>query len=376
MTSRTLLLAALFAAAPLCHAAMDDSLSKRSDELIEFGSLQRAENPQQKGSVLPVPIPLVNPTLGTGLAAALLYLHPKEVGHPDEPTATSGLGGFYTNSESWFAGIFHDDYWLDDKLRFKAVVSTGDLNLDYFGVGSDPELDEDPISYQIRPNMTLLQLLGRVSTQSNWYIGARHLYSSAEIIFQLGPDNGLVPEIEGTVVTSSLGMVATYDNRNDNYYPTTGHFFEGIYSKDDDGWGSDFHYSKFAGSYNYYLPITKTATLATRFWLSSVNGDAPFYVLPTLNMRGFARGRYRNDVAMSAHIEWRHKFHPRWAYIAFTEVGNAADTFGEAIDTKPVYTFGGGIRWQVLENKNLNLGMDFGISEDDQALYIQVGERY
>lgn len=41
---------------------------------------------------VPVPIPLSNPTIGSGLLLGLIYLHEKETDVSDAPTSTSGLG--------------------------------------------------------------------------------------------------------------------------------------------------------------------------------------------------------------------------------------------------------------------------------------------
>jgi len=37
---------------------------------------------------------------------------------------------------------------------------------------------------------------------------------------------------------------------------------------------------------------------------------------------------------------------------------------------------GGGIRWQVSEDKKLNLVIDVGYSDGESAVYIQVGEKF
>ena len=41
--------------------------------------------------IVPIPIPIANPTIGTGLAGALLYIHPSKSNEPDAPTSTTGI---------------------------------------------------------------------------------------------------------------------------------------------------------------------------------------------------------------------------------------------------------------------------------------------
>jgi hypothetical protein len=358
------------------HADVSKTLVEETDKLIELQKKDNKQDSDKKGSWLPVPIPLANPTLGTGLVGALLYLHPKKSMDPTAPSATSGLGILYTDTDSWFAGLFHDDYWLNDRIRFKVLAGTGDFNLEYYGIGDEPIFQDQPVSYSIKAKGTKLQILIRWPDDSDWYFGPSHTYTSGEVLFKLDSLEESLPDVGGTLTTSSLGMVASYDDRDDNYYPTSGQYLEAIYARDDSAWGSDFSYNKFSGFYNHYFSLSRTGTLATRIHLSTLSGDAPFYMLPTLNMRGFPRGRYRDDAALSGHIEWRHKFQPRWAYVAFTEIGVTGDSLSDALDTKPITSIGGGLRWQVLENKSLNLGVDVGFSKGERALYIQVGERF
>jgi hypothetical protein len=37
---------------------------------------------------------------------------------------------------------------------------------------------------------------------------------------------------------------------------------------------------------------------------------------------------------------------------------------------------GGGIRWQVLGDKKLNLGIDVGYSDGESVIFIQAGEKF
>ena len=58
---------------------------------------QSAELIPAKGNFVAVPIPISNPTVGTGLQAALLYLHPKKDDSQSQ-NSTSGIVGMYTIS--------------------------------------------------------------------------------------------------------------------------------------------------------------------------------------------------------------------------------------------------------------------------------------
>ena len=329
-----------------------------------------------RGAWLPVPIPISNPTIGSGLQFALLYLHPKKSADPEVPNATSGVIGMYTNTDSWLAGGFHDGNWKDDLYRFRIMIGTGEFNLDYFGVGDNPDLAENPIEYNITSDILFSQLLRRLPGTKDWYMGIRYLLTDSNVTFDLDTLIPGLPPISDDMTTSGLGIMATYDSRDDNYYPTEGINFEFIWMRDSETWGSDFDFNKLDTRYNTYLPLTPKDTLALRAAFARADEETPFYLLPSLKMRGFPNGRYKNENSLSGHAEWRRKFHPRWGFILFYEIGSTAASTSDLFQDEKISSYGGGIRWQVTKDKSLNLGIDVGFSDDESAVYVQVGEKF
>lgn len=354
------------------------SLASIDDEVAEISARAQnvnALNKKEKGAWLPVPIPVSNPTIGTGLQAALLYLHPKTSVDPTVPNSTSGIVGMYTDSRSWFAGGFHDDNFKDDLYRFRALAGTGKFNLDYFGIGDDSPLKDEPVPYSISTDIIFSQLLRRIPGTENWYGGIRYAFTRSNVSFD-EEANPEYPSVINNAITSSMGLITSYDSRNNNYYPTRGSLFELTWVANDDALGSDFNFRKLTSFYNYYAPVSEKSVVALRANIADANGDVPFYLLPTLRLRGFPAGRYKDNSMLSGHAEWRHKPIRRWGYILFFEAGSVADTIDNILQSDIVTAYGGGVRWQVIENKLLNLGLDIGISEDDYAVYINIGERF
>ena len=99
------LIVLLISIAPaLSWSAIEEDVIAQADRANEIKSATR----MAKGTWLPVPIPVSNPTIGSGLQAALLYLHPQTSKDPGVPSATSGVIGMYTNTNSELVGGFHD----------------------------------------------------------------------------------------------------------------------------------------------------------------------------------------------------------------------------------------------------------------------------
>jgi outer membrane protein assembly factor BamA len=352
------------------HGGPQDNIDEHLDDVH-----QGTEVIPAKGNFVAVPIPISNPTVGTGLQAALLYLHPK-MDDSQSQNSTSGIVGMYTDSNSWIAGIFHDGYWAVDTYKFTGYLGGGDLNLKYYGIGDDPVLSDHPIDYKLAAFSFSPRLQRRIPSTENWYAGIHYLFIDTDTIFETSEEIPGLPDFQGEIRTAGFGLITTYDSRDDNYYPVKGQRFHAMWTNYGETWGGDQEYNKFTTFINHYQPIIDKTVLALRCNLQASEGDVPFFDLPYLDIRGVARSRYTDQFTLSVHAEGRHKFQPRWGVVAFVEAG----WFGEDIDSltsgRTIVSYGGGLRWQVTKEKKLNLGLDFAISTDDQAFLIQIGEKF
>ncbi|MEN8167370.1 MAG: BamA/TamA family outer membrane protein [Pseudomonadota bacterium] len=329
-----------------------------------------------KGNFVAVPIPFSNPTIGTGVNAALLYLHSKRPGDDRSPNATSGLGVMYSDTDSWGAGVFHDDAWGNDRFRFTGFAGYGEFNLKYYGVGDNPILARNPIDYGFKISVIAPQFQVRIPGTDHWFAGIHYLYLDSDSVFQLSEFLPWLPEIRGRIRTAGIGPAASYDSRDNKYYPTRGQNAQIKWTDYAQQWGGDFDYRKLLMFVNHYQPVGNSTVVALRARTETVSGSAPFFDLPYLDMRGFARGRYRDDLTLSLHTEVRHKFLPRWGAVAFVEAGWFGDDLHDITSNKTILSYGGGIRWQLTEEQPLNIGLDLAVSSDDYTVLVQVGEKF
>lgn len=351
-------------------ASVDEQISEQADNAYQA----RRDLADSQGSWLAVPIPLSNPTIGSGLQLALLYLHPKD-STDDSPNTTSGLVTMYTNTESSLLGGFHDGNWNNDLYRYRLLIGKADFNLDYYGIGNDSFLTDNPVAYSLKSDMLFTQVLRRIPGTQDWYIGFRYLYIESNAKFFVDDLFPNLPPISDDMKNSGLGLMTSFDSRNDNYYPTSGINYELVWMRDSQSLGSDFDFDKLDARFSTYLPVAEKSTLALSAVFSKANGDIPFYLLPALKMRGFANGLYRDENIMSLHAELRHKFTSRWGVLVSFEAGSTAAAASDLFGTT-IYSYGAGVRWQVTADKKLNLGVDVGYSDNNRAIYVQVGERF
>jgi hypothetical protein len=367
----SLLAACSYPQADLALAGTDEYLEQQFDEA-------RAEPipGKRKGNWIFVPIPVANPTMGNGLQLAAIFLHPKKAGEEDSPGATSGAGAMATDTDSWLAGVFHDASISKDRFRMNAFAGAGQFNLQFYGLGETGLPGVESVPYRIGGVAARLRGEARVPGTRHWFAGLTYLYLDSNLVFKTTEVVPGLPVIPSQFRSAALGPIVTYDSRDSNYFPLHGQYFRASWSNYGPNWGGEFDYDKLDVFYNHYIPLAAQAVLALRVRFQAASEGTPFFDLPTLDMRGFSRDRYRDSRTISMTAEWRYKFLPRWGVVAFVEAGRLAPTVAELTDGRTITSFGGGVRRQVTKDRDMNIGLDFAISTDDSAVFIQIGERF
>jgi len=168
--------------------------------------------------------------------------------------------------------------------------------------------------------------------------------------------------------------VGLYDSRDDNYWPMKGLRFEAIARNYGEHFGGDFKYNKFLLALGQYFSIRDRVTFTYRLDGQFIEGEAPFYDLSTIALRGYPMGRFIDNHMMSAQGEVRWNCFWRITALAFGGGGVTAgeiDAFGDAT---PRWAGGAGFRFLILKEQKFNLGCDFAWGEDEFAFYIQIGD--
>jgi len=84
---------------------------------------------EKKGlDFIAAPIPISNPTLGTGLAGVAAILFPISSKDDISPPATVGVGGFFTDNHSWAVAAAAKLYLAEDHWRVLGGVAKGEAD--------------------------------------------------------------------------------------------------------------------------------------------------------------------------------------------------------------------------------------------------------
>jgi len=255
----------------------------------------------------------------------------------------------------------------------------------YYGIGNIPPTIKQTftsrnISFLIQPQYRILRylLIGatlsahfeRIKTDSTFEV------KKAEIFNQFG-SYGWEPYSQ-----TNLGLVVTYDRRDNQFYPQNGLFAKTAFSVSKAGWGSSYSLRKLSIDFRQYIPLFDSHVFAWQAFYSGIFGTngIPFELLPTLGgldiMRGFRQGMYKDNVLMIVQTEYRLPIYKRLKAAIFCSTGDVMNSSDYKID-KLKMTYGAGLRYR-LNDARVHLRLDFAKNNygDKMQFYITTSEAF
>lgn len=328
----------------------------------------------KKARLVPIALPVSNPTIGTGLAGGLLYMHGQAADKASDQTTMTGLMGMYTSSESWAIAGFHDGYYFNDRLRVRTPLAYGSFNLQFYGVGDNSPFRENPVDYSARGAMFTPRASFALPAP-NWYLGGQYRYINLQTLFASAPPPGDIPGYDARQKTSGFGLVTLFDNRDSNLWPTKGNWLDLTATYHGEYAGGDYDYLRAIGKWAQYFPLMDSIVLIYRLDGQYVEGAAPFWDLARIRLRGFSSGQYLDSVAATAQAELRWTPVNRWTFSVFGGSGWIADTVRDLRDSESNLAAGMGFRYMLVEEQKLSIGIDLAYSDTSKVeVYFQVGD--
>ena len=331
-----------------------------------------------------MPIPISNPTIGTGLGLTAMRLF--QAGENAPPSSVT-LAGLYTDTDTWAAAAGTKTYFADDKYRLSGWLGYFNANLQFFGVGSDAGDRGQSIDITQKGPFLIGEFLIQVA--DDFYIGPKLRYIGVDTSLQEGtlpPDFPPVPE-EIPIpdrfknVSSGIGVVMEVDTRDNRFFAHKGSYLKATTNFARNWLGSDRNYEQFELGYNYYRPLGENGFIAWRATGCFREGDTPFWDLCMFGgeedaIRGYVGGQYRDKVSLTTQVEYRLRVYKKWGLVAFAGVGQVAPQVDE-IEFDDLLPSGGiGIRFMASEDERVNLSIDYARGRDSDAWYFRIGEAF
>jgi hypothetical protein len=341
--------------------------------------------PEKKGGAefLAAPIPISNPTLGTGLAVVAALIFPLSREDKVSPPTVAGVGGFYTSNHSYAAAVAMRPYFAEDRWRLLGFAGFGSLNYNFFGIGGVSNVSI-PIDQKF--SGFDFEALRRVS--KGFYLGARYFLAHSTLTLGTSSEGAEPPPAKDfSVQTAALGLVAQTDSRDSTFYPVKGSYFTLKADFYDPAFASDRTFQRYQADYNKYFPIGERQVLAVRAAACDVAGDAPVYSLCLFgsgnDLRGYEVGRYLDRSMLAAQGEYRFMlpeslgFFGRFGFVLFAGVGEVAHSFSDFDADKLLPAGGLGIRFLLARENRVNFRIDYAWGKSgNRGLYVGVGEAF
>lgn len=366
------LIGTTYLAQPAHASDPNDEPDEVTDQVVKTAQLAGGKD------LLVAPIPISNPTFGTGLIlGGVVFYNPNDAPSP----WISGAAIMKTTTDIWFVGGLHSMSLQDDRYRINVSGGTGNIIVDYYGIGADAG-DRD-VSVKLNQKSVTLTLDGQTRIAPHFYAGARLQFLDNDAsIPDPDPDHPDIAIPVGQENTSNLmvGPVATYDTRDDSLNPGRGILAKAQFLKGFKVLGGDFTSTRFTALADYYFPAGPSTVIALRGSVCTTSKNMPFYGLclygKSNDLRGYEAGRYRDRASWAAQAEVRQKLSGRFGAVAFAGFGGIAPSLSQLSDSKFLPSAGAGLRYRPSKQTNINLRLDFAVGRDAQGVYVGIGEAF
>lgn len=119
-----------------------------------------------------------------------------------------------------------------------------------------------------------------------------------------------------------------------------------------------------------------SGVIAARAGIEHVLGHAPFDMRPMVGsdtlLRGYVRGRYRDNSLGAVEVEYRSRAWRRFGFVAFGGAGVVLPT----VQRTPIPTWGAGLRYLLVPAERLAIRVDYGRGKGSGGLYVALGEAF
>ena len=324
----------------------------------------------EKPKFIAVPVPNYNESFGFGLGAIASVMYNVSKTDTISPPSTSGLFGFAASNKTWLGGAWQQFYLKEDTYRITAGAGLASVNFQYYAQVLG--LDGGFINYNTNAFFGLFK--GSVQTWNNIYFGMIYQLTRSRTQFDLGQGVEIPEE-----TFSGIGPRFTYDSRNNIFYPISGWNVDLEFLINREAIGSAKNYEIVELNTDNYRQIGENRVLASRAAVRIGFGDVPFVsqsIMMGPDLRGYANGKHRADQKYTVQTEYRWQFYKRLGMVGFGGVGWVADKVEELRLDEILPSIGAGIRYMMIKEWHVNVGMDVAAGKDDVTLYFRIGEAF
>ena len=315
-----------------------------------------------------VPYANYSQVLGTGIGILPMISYKVSKADTISPESTGGIVAMYTTNKSISVVGFNKMYFAENKWRIDFSFGFGDVNFQTY-----LELDPFPVDfYDYSTDVEFIQFSFERNIFKGLYAGMGYLYLN-----QLAEFDDITLNFQNE--NHAIQINTLYDQRNNVYYPTKGFISKMRWNASPSWLFNDQGFDKFEVEHNQYHKLTEDKILAWRFAAKFGVGEVNFnqqVVIGRKDLRGYTEGKYRGDGVFAGQAELRWSINPRLRTVGFAGLATLYGSQTEEFNWKAYPGIGGGMRFKIFKQSDLNVGFDAALGKDDWGLYFRVGEAF
>ncbi|MEJ5963821.1 BamA/TamA family outer membrane protein [Pedobacter immunditicola] len=341
----------------------------------------------RKPSFMPIPVLGYSQETGFEFGVGALYSTYMDRSDPLNRSSNFSMVGSISTKKQYNLTLRSDIYTAENKYHLMSEFKIRRTPFNFYGIGNNTsELMED----KVLEDQIKILLEAEKSLLPSAYTGISLGFENYKFTDKtLGGLFSTDPAIKGKNGGPVLfvGLSQSYDTRNSNNYPTKGFFGRVTYQYAPNLFSkSDFSVSQIKVKASNFFPVANRLVLGVNGIYNTVQGkNTPFYLLPQMGndemMRGYYRGRFREENLLTAQTEIRYRFTNRFGLVAFAGAGQVFEN-GEFDFKEFKPNLGGGIRYFYDPAKGLSIRLDYGVGEKaphekrQSGFYISLAEAF
>jgi hypothetical protein len=326
------------------------------------GDVNRIEG---KFKFIPLPYLNYNRSIGFTLGAIPMAMFNPVEKDTISPSSIGGLFGMYTTNKTWFTMGFAALFLDEDNWRIMGAGGIGSVNFQFY---LDNPIDIW-IPYNTQADFFFLQVKRRVVNK--FYFGISYMYTKYNTTTDVFPDTTLT-RLHG------LGFELSLDKRVGFYYPRSGYQANIKYFTYPGAFGNEYVSNKIEFDYDHYFPFRNNKdVLAGRLYGGLGIGDLSFnqqFIVGQTDIRGYTQGAYRGNYLLALQGEYRWNFHKRLGAVGFLGLATIFESINEDDNGRILPGIGTGIRYTVIQDTHMNVGLDIAAGRNDWGIYFRFGE--
>jgi outer membrane protein assembly factor BamA len=337
------------------------------------------------GTARPPARTVILPYLGsapeTGLQYGATIFRVRQPADSGTRPSSAQLFANYTAKSQARAFLEVDRWTAGNRWRTTARVEWQRFPLPYYGFGDDTPASAEEL-YTPRGVLALATVQRRI--RGALYAFGGYRYQDVDVVETA--DTGVLRR--GSVVGSEGGRVgqlqggALWDSRDNVFAPRRGAFVQVTGSAAAAPFGSEFDFRRVVVDARRFLALGGGRVVAVQGVVETTGGAAPFDQVSLVGnsnyLRGYTRGRFRDQHLAALQAEYRAPLAGRLGWAAFAGGGRVASRVGDlAGGARVLPSYGLGARWLLFASSRSTVRVDYARGADGQSgLYVALNEAF